>query len=145
MKLGGRVYNNCVACHQRDGQGVAGQFPPLAGSGWVEGDPRLLARILLQGMQGPVEVLGEQYNGQMPGWAHLSDQQIAAVLTYTRQSWDNYASEVSPELIASVRQEVGPRREAWTADELKALLQELPPLDDATAEDTAATEPASDE
>jgi len=62
MLLGKRIYNNCISCHQISGQGIAGQYPPLAKSEWVLGDDRILARILLNGMVGPVEVLGQTYN-----------------------------------------------------------------------------------
>ena len=121
MVLGRRVYNNCSACHQNDGQGVAGAFPPLAGSVWVTGSVEVLARILLQGMQGPVEVKGAIYNGNMPAWSQLSDEEIAAVLTYIRGSWENEASPVDPETVAKAREATSGREAAWTAEEFEAL------------------------
>ena len=117
---GGRIYNNrCQACHQADGQGIAGQFPPLVESNWVTGDKGRLIRILLHGMEGPMEVLGEQYNGVMPGWQNqLDDAEIAAVLTHIRGEWGNSASEISAEEVAALRDAESGRSGAWSAEEL---------------------------
>lgn len=121
MVLGKRIYNNCVTCHQADGEGVEGAFPPLARSEWVLGDEDTLARILLHGLQGPVTVLGKPYNSEMPAWEQLKDLQIAAVLTYIRASWGNSAPAVAPETVARVREATGRRTQHWTAAELSAL------------------------
>lgn len=122
LVLGKRVFNSCAACHQGSGVGVPGQFPPLAQSEWVQGDEANLVRILLQGLAGPIEVKGKDYNGAMPAWAtKLSDAQIAAVLTYIRASWDNGAAPVAPERVAEVRAQVGKRERAWSAAELIEL------------------------
>jgi cytochrome c len=118
MVLGRRVYNNCMACHQRDGLGVAGNYPPLAGSEWVEGSPTVLAALLLGGLEGTIQVSGETYNQVMPRWSHLSDEQIAAVLTYIRGSWENRSGPVAPELVAAVREQTADRARPWTAPEL---------------------------
>ncbi len=119
MVLGRRVYNNCMACHQRDGGGVAGNYPPLDGSEWVGGSPDALAALVLHGLQGPIEVAGQTYNQVMPQWGHLSDEQIAAVLTYVRGSWGNRAPPVSSELVAAVRAATDDRRQPWTVEELR--------------------------
>lgn len=119
MALGQRVYANCRACHQSDGNGVAGVFPPLRGSEWVTGDEGTLARILLQGMQGKVIVRGEAYRGVMPAWSQLSDEQLAGVLSYIRASWGNDAAPVTPATVKEVRQATKGRSKAWTASELK--------------------------
>lgn len=121
MVLGRRVYNNCSTCHQPDGQGVSGVYPPLAGSSWVTGAPETLARILLKGMEGPVVVKGNTYEGEMPAWDQLPDEQIAAVLTYIRGSWGNSAEPVAPETVASIRKAESDRTSAWTASELQAI------------------------
>jgi len=117
---GGRIYNNrCQACHQADGQGVAGQFPPLVESEWVTGDKGRLIRILLHGMEGPMVVLGEEYNGVMPGWQRqLDDAEIAAVLTHIRSEWENDASEVTADEVAALREAESGRSNAWSAEEL---------------------------
>lgn len=122
LVLGKRVFNSCAACHQGSGVGVPGQFPPLAQSEWVQGDDATLVRILLQGLEGPIDVKGKSYNDAMPAWASkLNDTQIAAVLTYIRASWDNGAAPVSSERVAEVRAKVGKRDRAWSASELIEL------------------------
>ena len=117
--LGERLYKlNCVACHQTDGRGLAGQFPPLTGSRWVTEDPGTPVRILLNGLNQPIEVAGETYNGQMPAFgARFDDRQIAAVLSYVRQAWDNDAPEIAPGFVRAVREQTS-RTGAWTADTL---------------------------
>lgn len=120
--IGERMYTQCAACHQGDGKGVAGNFPPLAGSDWVTGSPTVLARILLHGMEGPVEVLGETYNGLMPAWGEqMDDEQIAGVLTYIRSEWGNDAPPVEPALIGEVREATAGRTDSWSARELKQI------------------------
>lgn len=121
MVVGARVYNNCAACHQRNGEGVAGNYPPLAGSEWVSGSEARLAALVLHGLEGSITVRGQSYNQVMPAWGHLSDDQIAAVLTYIRGSWGNSAGAVAPELVAEVRSRTESRRRPWTADELDRL------------------------
>lgn len=121
MVAGARVYNNCAACHQRDGEGVAGNYPPLAGSEWVSGSEVRLAALVLHGLEGSITVRGQSYNQVMPAWSQLSDEQIAAVLTYIRGSWGNSAGAVAPELVAAVRAQTDGRRRPWTTDELDEL------------------------
>jgi mono/diheme cytochrome c family protein len=121
MVLGRRVYNNCMSCHQKDGSGVAGNYPPLAGSEWIQEPAEVLAALVLHGLQGPIEVRGEAYNQVMPAWSHLTDDQIAAVLTYIRASWGNSAPPVDAGVVAGVRQSTSDRREPWTHQELNAF------------------------
>jgi mono/diheme cytochrome c family protein len=118
--LGKRVFANCQACHQTDGRGVPGNFPPLAGSEWVSGRADTLVRLVLHGAQGPLSVLGTSYNQVMPAWKHLTDEQLAAVLTFVRGSWGNQAEGVSPALVAEVRAAEHGRTQPWTAAELRA-------------------------
>lgn len=120
LLLGKRIYNNCLTCHQPNGEGLPGKYPPLNQSEWVAGDDRILARILLSGLSGPIKVKGKIFNSQMPGWSQLSDREIAAVLTYLRASWDNRFPPVAESTIAEVRSAVGTRA-AWTAEELQSL------------------------
>lgn len=122
--LGRKLFTDrgCVGCHQLNGQGLAGQFPPLAGSDWVHGSPERLSRIVLHGLQGPVKVRGETYNNVMPGFGPiLDDQQAAAVLTFVRQEWGNKAAPISPSVIARARAAHASRTTPWTADELKVF------------------------
>jgi len=119
---GERLYGmTCFACHQPTGKGMAGLAPPLVGSDWVDGSPQRLARIVLHGVQGPIEVDGETWNLIMPGHGvnpMFDDRGTAAVLTYIRRAWNNEADPVSPELIKQVREATGDRLEPWTVDEL---------------------------
>lgn len=116
--------NNCAACHQPSGAGsTALGFPPLAGSDWVLAPgPNRLARIVLHGLTGPMEVNGQPYNNTMLPWKDtMTDEQIAAVLTYIRSAWGNKASAVTKEQVAAIRQATADRTRNWTADELKAI------------------------
>ncbi len=104
---GQAVYNTfCRACHMDDGNGVPSMNPPLAGTDWVTGDKERLIGVVLNGMSEPIEINGETYQNAMASHAFLTDQQIADVLTYIRQSFGNEAEAVSPELVASVRGEM---------------------------------------
>lgn len=110
----------CSACHQADGKGLAGVYPPLAGSDWVTGDPNIPIAIVLHGMQGPVTVNGQQYNSLMAPLGSLSDEQIAAILTYERASWGNSASAVTAAQVAQVRAATSSRTQPWTAAEVRS-------------------------
>jgi mono/diheme cytochrome c family protein len=94
---GARVYATyCSSCHQANGRGSTGAFPPLAGSDIVTGDPAKLIRVVKYGLSGAVQVAGTTYNGQMPAWSsQISDADIAAVLTYVRTSWGNQAGPIT--------------------------------------------------
>ncbi|MBM3759447.1 MAG: cytochrome c [Acidobacteria bacterium] len=108
MALGAEVYNACTQCHQADGKGLAGQFPPLAASEYVTGDERRFAAILLNGINGDFVVNGQKYNSQMPAWKdNYNDEEIAAVMTYVRNSFGNKAAPVSKQVVEAVRKEVG--------------------------------------
>ncbi len=108
----------CSVCHQMNGQGVA-SFPPLAGSSWVQGNEKRPIRIVLHGLQGKIRVDGKEYNGVMPGLGkQLSDEEIAAVLTYVRSSWGNQAPAVTAESVRAVREAEGARSSLWTEAEL---------------------------
>ena len=112
--------SRCMSCHQTDGAGIAGVFPPLDGTDWVTGDKGRLIRIILNGMQGETKVKGTVYSGAMPPWkTFLSDEEVADVLTYIRTSWSNEASAVTQQEVASVRKATKDRTSAWTAEELE--------------------------
>jgi mono/diheme cytochrome c family protein len=98
------LYNKyCLSCHQADGGGVRGMFPPLAGNNKITGPSDDLIRIVLFGLQGPVEVNGRDYNQRMPAQNYLSDKQIADILSYIRNTWGNKAATVSPAEVGKVR------------------------------------------
>jgi mono/diheme cytochrome c family protein len=104
MAQGDDVYGAiCVTCHQGNGMGVPGAFPPLAGSGTFYGDPRNHAKIIVHGLSGPITVQGVAYNAAMPGQAQLSDYDVAAVATFERLSWGNNDGVVLPEDVAAIR------------------------------------------
>jgi mono/diheme cytochrome c family protein len=119
--LGQRLFaGKCVACHQPDGKGRPGQFPPLAQSEWLLGPPEVPVRILLFGLQGDLTVAGQHFNGNMPAFGdQLKDEQIAAVLTHVRQEWGNQADPIPVELVTQLRK-ADQRKQPWTAEVLKA-------------------------
>ncbi|WP_420320465.1 PQQ-dependent sugar dehydrogenase [Flagellimonas sp.] len=96
-------YTYCSACHQKDGGGATGRFPPIANTDWVTGDKERLIRIILEGMEGSIQVHGETYNGVMPQHSFLSDEEIAEVLTYIRSNFENDASAIQPEEVEAIR------------------------------------------
>ena len=124
-RKGAQVYvgMGCVACHQSSGQGTPGQFPPLAGSDWVNAEgPNRIIRIVLNGASGPIRVLGNDFNNAMVPWKDtLSDEQIASVLTYVRSEWGNKASPVTPEQVKAIRAQVADRAEPWSEAELSKV------------------------
>jgi mono/diheme cytochrome c family protein len=128
---GKAVYESvCFGCHQVNGLGTAGQFPPLTGSEWVTAPgPNRLIRIPLHGLTGPITVSGSPWNLEMgPFGADLPNEDLAAVLTYIRQAWGNNAPPVTPEQVAAVRQETASRPPIgapWTAEELLKLPDSL--------------------
>ncbi len=102
---GAAIYEtNCSSCHQASGQGMPGTFPPLAGNPVVTGDPAKVIHIVKDGLTAPISVKGANYSGSMPAWGQtLSSADIAAVITYTRSSWGNAASAVTPAQVAATR------------------------------------------
>ncbi|UBM59385.1 PQQ-dependent sugar dehydrogenase [Marinilongibacter aquaticus] len=102
---GGKVYGTyCAGCHQGNGLGDSQRFPPLAASEWVIGEKEKLITVLLQGLDGPIEVKGQSYNNVMPQHSFLKDQEVAEVLTYIRQSFGNKASAITAEEVKAIRE-----------------------------------------
>lgn len=131
LKLGKVTYETfCVNCHQANGGGAAGIAPPLADSEWVlAAGPNRLIRIPLMGLNGPIKVKGVDYNMNMlaigAGGA-MSDEQIAAVLTYVRNAWGNKASAVSVEAVRKVKADLKDRTDPYSPDDLLKLPVEVP-------------------
>ena len=129
FELGEQVYRreaHCITCHQADGQGLpAAQFPPIAKSNWVSGNPESLIRIAMHGLMGPIEVNGVKMPGQVPMTAFkgLTDDELAGVLTYVRNSFGNQATPIQPSQVAKVRAATKDRTNFYTPDE---LLKEFP-------------------
>jgi mono/diheme cytochrome c family protein len=113
---------NCQTCHQVNGQGMPGQYPPLAGSEFTTGGSRRPAMIVLKGLQGPVKVKGQQYGtAVMQPWESLGDQKVADVLTYERSEWGNSASPVTKEQIAALRKELATHPASFTEPDILAI------------------------
>ncbi len=117
--------NYCQVCHQANGLGTPGQFPPLAGSDWVlAAGPNRIIRIVLHGLQGPIKIKGQDFvsSAAMPPWRDLlKDEDIAAVLTYIRSDWGNKAEAVKPEQVKAIRDATKDKSDPWTADELSKI------------------------
>jgi len=112
---GAQVYaSKCVGCHQASGAGLAGVFPTLVASPWVTGSEARLVQILLHGIQGPIIVLGKTYNGVMPAWKTLSNEEIAAVSSYVRGAFGNQASPITADLVATQRAATSSRTTPWS-------------------------------
>jgi mono/diheme cytochrome c family protein len=112
---GQEVYRNlCIACHQANGQGLEKVAPTLVGSDFTLASPRVTVRILLNGKEGPT--------GLMPPLGSvLSDEQIAAVLTYVRRAWGNGGSPIAALEVAEIRTSAAGRTRPWTDADLAGL------------------------
>ncbi len=108
MDRGKQVYQKrCLACHQADGGGVPRLNPPLEGSSNVKGNDKLkLVRVVVKGMTDRVEIDGEFYDNNMSANPDLTDEQIADVLTYIRNSWGNKASAVTVAEVKAARAKI---------------------------------------
>ncbi|WP_018110528.1 cytochrome C-552 [Thermus igniterrae] len=88
---GAKLYAQCAGCHQANGQGIPGAFPPLAGHVAEilskQGGREFLIQVMLWGLQGSIEVKGMKYNGAMPGFNGLKDEEIAAILNHIATAW----------------------------------------------------------
>ncbi len=108
----------CGACHQPTGLGLEGLAPPLVDSEWVNGSPERIARIVLNGVRGKLNVKGKTWELEMPPLNILPDQDIANLITYIRRDWGHTASPVKADLVAKIRAETTQRESAWTEPEL---------------------------
>ncbi len=111
----------CNTCHQPDGKGLeASGFPPLTDAKWLANDDRLI-KIVLKGLLGPMEVHGKKYPGQVPMTPFegmLNDEEVAAVLTYLRNSFGNKGNAVSAEKVKKVRSEISKKKGFYSPEEL---------------------------
>ncbi len=125
MSRGETFYaSSCANCHGADGAGVGDMGPPLADSPWVTEAPERLARIVLHGLQGPIEVAGKTWNSAMPGhkdFPGFDDEVASGLLTYLRRSWGHSGRAIDPEFIAAVRADSPERTALWTVAELETL------------------------
>jgi mono/diheme cytochrome c family protein/glucose/arabinose dehydrogenase len=122
--LGQKIYQregHCATCHQADGKGLPPAFPPLTTSPWVTEDAERLIKLTLYGLTGPLEVNGQKYDGQVPMTPFggmLNDAEIAAVLTYVRNSFGNAAAPIQPEAVQKVRAQQPGRMMLYSTEEL---------------------------
>ena len=112
----------CTTCHQADGKGLtASGFPPLTANKWVLGSEDRLIKLALKGLLGPIEVSGKKYPGQVPMTPFgglLNDDEIAAVLTYVRNSFGNQGSAILPERVKKVRAATESKQDFYSPDQL---------------------------
>jgi len=118
--LAGKKFDaTCGICHQPDGMGKPGQFPPLAGSEWANGPANRVIRIPLVGVTGPIKIKGQLWNASMPALGTtVSDEDLAQILTYVRLSWGNKGSAIKTDQVKAVRAELGGRSQQYTEPEL---------------------------
>ncbi|HRR09037.1 MAG TPA: cytochrome c [Rhodothermales bacterium] len=109
----------CASCHQSDGEGVLRTFPPLKNNATVEGPHGRLIRLALHGLEGELLSGSEVYRGACPPWGHLSDEDLADILTFIRKRWGNNAPPVPADDIKMIRLFYRDRTTPWTPEELK--------------------------
>jgi mono/diheme cytochrome c family protein len=97
---------NCLTCHQVDGGGVPNMNPPLERTKWTLGAPQTIIGMILKGSHGTVNIDDETFSNTMPAQKHLTDQQLADVLTYVRKSFGNNASAVMPSTVKALRERI---------------------------------------
>jgi nitrite reductase (NO-forming) len=123
LNAGKMVYMTiCVVCHQPTGAGLPPVFPPLTKSDYVNGSPERFAAMILKGNNPPFTVGGVTYAASpMPAQeALLTDDKIAAVMTYVRANFGNTGAAVSADVVAAARKKFADRKTSWTEAELKA-------------------------
>ncbi|MCO5165928.1 MAG: copper-containing nitrite reductase [Planctomycetes bacterium] len=104
LEMGATIYaNTCQACHMANGQGLPRVFPPLAGSDYLMADKARSIRVVIDGLQGPVTVNGVVYNSVMPPLGQLTDEEVANVVTYIRNTWGNSGDAVTPAEVTAQR------------------------------------------
>lgn len=117
----------CVACHQPTGAGLPPVFPPLTKSPYVNGSAERFASIILKGNAGPFTVDGKPYNQIMPPQeATLTDEKIAAIMTFVRANFGNTPAPVTAEVVAAARKKYADRKTPWTQAELDAWKDDAP-------------------
>jgi mono/diheme cytochrome c family protein len=123
---GAALYQRCATCHQANGAGIPGAFPPLAGSEWVTGNAEVPIRIVLKGLQGAITVKGQPYNSVMMAYGtgqEMSDAEVAAVVSYVRANFGNKAPAVTAAQVAAVRKATAKQTTPWNAADLQPLLK----------------------
>ena len=118
----------CFACHQPTGLGLPAVFPPITKSPYVNGSAERFAAIILKGNAGPFTVDGKPFNQIMPAQeATLTDDKIAAIMTFVRANFGNIPAPVTAEVVAGARKKYADRKTPWSQAELDAWKDEAPP------------------
>jgi len=113
IKAGQALFSGtCSTCHQANGQGLAGVFPPLAKSDYFAKDPTRIVDVVAQGLTGPVKVNGQGYDSVMPPMSQLADDEVANIATYVLNSWGNPGGRVTKEQVEKRRKEAPPAKVA---------------------------------
>ena len=126
IKHGMQLYTHCTGCHQSNGMGVRGFYPPLSESRLVTGPTEPLVAILLHGIEGPLHIDGVSYNQPMPPAPFETDADIAAIASFIRTSFGNDADLVDADTVRSVRTLTSDHTGPWT---LKTLEVRFPDVD----------------
>ncbi|MEP6679142.1 MAG: cytochrome c, partial [Betaproteobacteria bacterium] len=106
VKAGQELFaGTCSTCHQANGQGLSGVFPPLAKSDYFAKDSTRMVDAALRGLSGPMTVNGQAYNSVMPPMSQLTDDAIANIATYVLNSWGNAGGRVTKDQVAKRRKE----------------------------------------
>lgn len=98
----------CSVCHQANGAGLPGVFPPLAKSDYLAADTKRAISVVLHGLSGKVKVNGQEYNSVMPPMNQLNDDEVANILTYVLNAWDNAGGRVTTDDVRKVRAQKAP-------------------------------------
>jgi len=122
----GELYykKRCAICHANDGGGITSLGPPLAASQWVTGPSERLARIVLQGLQGPISVKGTVWDGMMPGHQSIAEfdpETASGLLTFLHRAWGHSGRLIEPAFIYQVQRESRDHEGLWTAEELAEI------------------------
>ncbi len=123
MQHGADLYRSCIGCHQANGRGVRSFYPPLAQSPLVNGPAEPLLSVLLHGLYGPLERHGTEYNFPMPPAPVTTNDELAAIATYIRLSWNNTGTPVTAEDVARVRSATRAQQGPWTIQSLEERWQ----------------------
>ena len=104
VNAGKALFNGtCSVCHQPNGAGIPGAFPPLAKSDYLNADPKRSIAVVTHGLSGKVTVNGKDYESVMPPMNQLNDDEVANILTYVLNSWDNKGGQIKTEDVKAVR------------------------------------------
>lgn len=126
VRAKGKAYyaSRCAICHGDDGQGIGSAGPPLVDSQWVTGPTETLLRVILHGLQGPIEVKGESWDSVMPGHHNqpeFTDEVAAGLLTYLHRAWGHLGRPIDPAFVGEIRTTISDRTTPFTAAELAGL------------------------